>query len=167
MYSREENLKKIEALKEKSINQLNIRKKISSDLDYKESEFGVIVSNDNPVIVVINDNDINSQDYMRIHVSRYDSQENVLYGMNYKNIESSLVDFLLSHPRALEYIIENKENYKNVIEYLKLYFIHNDKNYNSMIRYITRLLSVMNPSMIKFDDLKFNEEAEKILLKII
>lgn len=167
MYSREENLKRIEALKEKSIKQFNIRKNISYDLDYKENHFGVIVSNDNPVIVVINDNDINSQDYMRIHVSRYDSQENVLYGMDYKNIESSLVDFLLSHPRVLEYIIENKENYKNVIEYLKLYFIHNDKNYNSMIRYITRLLSVMNPSMIKFDDLKFNEEAEKILLKII
>ncbi|WP_075809997.1 hypothetical protein [Clostridium perfringens] len=167
MYSREENLKRVKKLKEKSINQFNIRKTISYDLDYKDNDFGVIVSNDNPVIILIDDNDINSQDYMRIHVSRYDSKENVLYEMSYKDIESSLVDFLLSHPRALEYIIENKENYKNVIEYLKLYFIHNDKNYNSMIRYITRLLDVMNPIMIKFDDLKFNEEAEKILLKII
>ncbi|HAT4181354.1 hypothetical protein QTH17_14740 [Clostridium perfringens] len=51
MYSREENLKRIEEL--------------------KENDFYVIVSKDNPVIVVINDNDVTAKDYMRIHVSRY------------------------------------------------------------------------------------------------
>ncbi|MFR4052856.1 MAG: hypothetical protein ACLT0B_11200 [Clostridium perfringens] len=31
------------------------------------------MSNDNPVIVVIDDNDVTVKDYMRIHVSRYNT----------------------------------------------------------------------------------------------
>lgn len=142
------------------------RKKVSTNMDYKnDGEFGIIVTNENPCVLIIDENNLYSKDYMSVYISRYVYEDDCIYGSKLE-VEDFIIDFLLTHPNALEYIIENTDRYETVIEYLKLYFIHNEKNYTNMIRCLTRILDVLNPYMIKQDGFKFNKMAEEILMRL-